>query len=101
MLDLDSDLYQNVNKQMVHIERITSKFDVNELKSMIQEHVSCTNSEIGKKILERFTDYLPKFKKIIPVDYEKMLTTILQMEEQGMSSEQAKVEAFYTIKGGR
>ena len=56
---------------------------------------------IGKKILERFTDYLPKFKKIIPVDYEKMLTTILQMEEQGMSSEQAKVEAFYTIKGGR
>ncbi len=101
VLDLDSDLYQNVNKQMVHIERITSKFDVNELKSMIQEHVSCTNSEIGKKILERFTDYLPKFKKIIPVDYEKMLTTILQMEEQGMSSEQAKVEAFYTIKGGR
>lgn len=70
VLDLDSDLYQNVNKQMVHIERITSKFDVNELKSMIQEHVSCTNSEIGKKILERFTDYLPKFKKIIKIEKE-------------------------------
>ena len=79
----------------------TSKFDVNELKNMIEEHVSCTNSVIGKKILERFTDYLPKFKKIIPIDYEKMLTTILQMEEQGMSSEQAKVEAFYAIKGGK
>ncbi len=101
VLDLDSDLYQNVNKQMVHIEHITSKFDVNELKNMIEEHVSCTNSVIGKKILERFTDYLPKFKKIIPIDYEKMLTTILQMEEQGMSSEQAKVEAFYAIKGGK
>ena len=101
VLDLNSDLYQNVNKQMVHIERVTSKFDVNELKEMIKEHVSSTNSEVGKKILEHFTDYLPKFKKIIPVDYERMLTTILQMEEQGMSSEQAKVEAFYAIKGGR
>ncbi len=101
VLDMDSDLYRNVNKQMVNIERITSKFDVNELKSMIEEHVSCTNSEIGKEILRHFTDYLPKFKKIIPVDYERMLTTILQMEEQGMNSEQAKVEAFYAIKGGR
>ena len=54
-----------------------------------------------KKILDNFTEYLPKFKKIIPIDYERMLTTILQMEEQGMSSEQAKTEAFYAIKEGR
>ncbi len=99
VLDMDSDLYRNVNKQMVNIERISSKFDVNELKNMIEEHVSCTNSEIGKEILEHFKEYLPKFKKIIPVDYERMLTTILQLEEQGMSSAQAKTEAFYALKG--
>lgn len=101
VLDMNNDLYMNVNKQMVNIEKITSKFDVNELKGMIEEHVSYTNSEIGKEILDNFTDYLPRFKKIIPVDYERMLTTILQMEEQGMNSEQAKIEAFYAIKGGR
>ena len=101
VLDVDSDLYRNVNKQMVNIERISSKYDVNELKGMIEEHVACTNSEIGKEILERFKEYLPKFKKIIPVDYERMLTTILQLEEQGMSSEQAKTEAFYAMKGER
>ena len=101
VLDLDSDLYMNVNKQMVNIERVTSKFDVNELKNMIEEHVAYTNSEIGKEILKHYTEYLPKFKKIIPVDYERMLTTILQLEEQGMSSEQAKTEAFYAIKGQR
>ena len=99
VLDMDSDLYRNVNKQMVNIERISSKFDVNELKGMIEEHVACTNSQIGKEILEHFKEYLPKFKKIIPVDYERMLTTILQLEEQGMSSEQAKTEAFYAMKG--
>ena len=101
VLDLKSSLYQNVNKQMVLIQKVTSKYDVNELKTMIEEHVAYTNSEVGKRILEQFTDYLPKFKKIIPVDYEKMMTRILQMEEQGMSSEQAKIEAFYEIKEGK
>ena len=100
-LDLNSDLYKNINKQMVNIERVTSKFEINELKEMIEEHVAYTNSESGKEILDHFTDYLPKFKKIIPIDYEKMLSTIVQMEEQGMSSEQARIEAFYAIKEGR
>ena len=101
VLDLHSDLYKNINKQMVNIERVTSKFEINELKEMIEEHVAYTNSESGKEILDHFTDYLPKFKKIIPIDYEKMLSTIVQMEEQGMSSEQARIEAFYAIKEGR
>ena len=101
VLDLNSDLYKNINKQMVNIERVTSKFEINELKEMIEEHVAYTNSESGKEILDHFTDYLPKFKKIIPIDYEKMLSTIVQMEDQGMSSEQARIEAFYAIKEGR
>ncbi|XCP83483.1 glutamate synthase large subunit [Roseburia hominis] len=101
VLDLDSNLYTKVNKQMVNIEHVTSKYDVLELKEMIEEHVKNTNSAIGKEVLNHFTEYLPKFKKIIPHDYEKMLTRILQMEEQGMGSEQAKIEAFYAIKNER
>ena len=101
VLDENSDLYTKVNKEMVNIEHITSKADVSELKEMIEEHVANTNSEMGRKILEHFKEYLPKFKKVIPHDYEKMLTMILQMEEKGFSSEQAKIEAFYAIKNGR
>ena len=86
---------------MVNIEHVTSKADVNELKSMVEEHVANTNSEIGKKILNDFSEYLPKFKKIIPKDYEHMLKTILEFEAQGMNSEQAQIEAFYAIKNGR
>ena len=44
VLDMDSDLYTKVNKQMVNIEKVTSKFDVSELKGMIEEHVAATNS---------------------------------------------------------
>ncbi len=95
VLDEDSDLYTKVNKNMVSIEKITSKYDVLELKELIEAHVNYTNSEKGKKILADFGEYLPKFKKIIPHEYNKMLMTIVQMEEKGLSSEQAQIEAFY------
>jgi glutamate synthase (ferredoxin) len=95
VLDEDSDLYKKLNKELVSLETVTSKYDVLELKEMIKEHVKYTNSEKGKYILENFEDYLPKFKKIIPHDYRRVLQTIVQMEEKGLSSEQAQIEAFY------
>ncbi len=45
----NNDLYTRVNKEMVHIEQVTTKIDVGELKSMIEEHVPYTNSEVGKE----------------------------------------------------
>ncbi len=101
VLDEDNSLYKRLNKQLVNMEYVASKVDVDELKGMIEEHVANTNSEIGKKILENFTEYLPKFKKIIPKDYERMLKKILEFEAQGMSNEEAQMEAFNAIKSGR
>ena len=98
VLDETSDLYKNVNKEMVSIEKLTSKYDVSELKEMIGNHVSYTDSKKGKEILENFSEYLPKFKKIIPHDYRRMLLSSVQMEEKGLSSEQAQIEAFYANK---
>ena len=95
VLDEGNDLYIRLNKEMVSSHEITSKYDIQELKEMIQEHVAYTNSEKGKDILEHFDVYLPKFKKIISHDYERVLTTIVQMEEKGLSAEQAQIEAFY------
>lgn len=100
VLDEDNDLYTKVNKQMVSIEKLTSKYDVGELKQMIIDHTAYTNSAKGKEILENFAEYLPKFKKIIPNDYNKMMMKIVQMEEKGLSSEQAQIEAFYANKKG-
>lgn len=97
VLDEDSSLYTKLNKQLVSSREVTDKYDVLELKNMIQEHVTYTNSEKGKMILDNFSEYLPKFKKIIPHDYDNMLKAIVQMEEKGLSSEQAQIEAFYAI----
>ncbi len=98
ILDEDNKLYLNLNKEMISSEEVTDKYDVLELKQMIQKHVAYTNSEKGKMILDNFSDYLPKFKKIMPHDYKKMLNRIVLMEEKGLSSEQAQIEAFYAMK---
>lgn len=95
VLDERSDLYIRLNKQLVSVDSVTDKYDVLELKEMIEEHVAATNSAKGRKVLDNFEEYLPKFKKIIPHDYHKMLNAIIKMEEKGLSSERAQIEAFY------
>jgi len=97
VLDEDSNLYKKLNKELVSFEAVTDKYDVLELKQIITEHVAYTNSKKSKKILDNFAEYLPKFKKIVPHDYKRMMMTIVQMEEKGLSSEQAQIEAFYAV----
>lgn len=97
VLDEHRDLYTKLNKEMVLFSEVTEKYDIIELKQLISEHVEATGSEKGKMILDDFDEYLPKFKKIIPHDYKEMMAAIASMEEKGLSSEQAQIEAFYQI----
>ena len=95
VLDENNDLYLKTNKELVSTEELSNKYDVQELKKTLEEHVKYTNSVRGKEILENFEEYLPKFKKIIPYDYKKILNAIAKMEEKGLNPEQAQIEAFY------
>jgi len=101
VLDEDWDFYQRVNKDMVSLEPVEHKYDVSLLKDLIREHVELTGSPRGRHILDNFGEYLPKFKKVLPHDYDKMLRLIAQMEEKGEDSEQAQMEAFYAMKNAK
>ena len=100
VLDEDHELYLHLNKQMVDMEAVTERHDGEELRALIEHHVRETGSPLGKRVLDHFQEYLPKFKKIIPRDYKRMITTIGQMEEKGMSHEKATMEAFYAVRKG-
>ena len=95
VLDVHRDLYMKVNKSMVNMETVSEKHDIQELKALIAEHVAATGSPRGQEILDNFVTYLPSFKKIMPVDYNRMLKEISKAEEKGFSREQAEIEAFY------
>ena len=95
VLDEKHDLYMRLNKDQVMTDTLTESHDIAELRSLIEEHVTATGSPRGKKILAAFHSYIPCFKKVMPRDYDRMLRSIAQYEEKGMSREQAEIQAFY------
>ena len=95
VLDENHELYLKLNKQMITMTEITEQHDADEVKKLISAHVEATGSPLGREILENFEEYLPKFKKIIPNDYRKMMVCIGKLEEKGIPHEQAKLKAFY------
>ncbi len=100
VLDLDKDFYKKVNKELVSFSEVTNQIDVEELKAIIEEHVSCTGSKRGKEVLDNFDEYLPKFKKVVPHDYDKVVKAIAKMQEKGLNIDEAQIEAFYHLEKG-
>lgn len=98
VLDAAHDLYLRLNKQMVTMSGVTERHDAEELRRILTAHAAATGSRLAKEILADFDAYLPKFKKIIPNDYQKMMIAVGKLEERGMSHEAAKLEAFYLAK---
>ncbi|WP_297209628.1 glutamate synthase large subunit [uncultured Flavonifractor sp.] len=95
VLDENRDLYLRLNKTLVSMDQVTGQQDIAQLRGLIQAHADATGSPRARDILAHFAHYLPLFKKLLPCDYDRMLRTIAQYEEKGMSREQAQVEAFY------
>ena len=94
VLDENHDLYLRVNKQLVDIEELTGEHDRETLREMIRAHVRETGSRKGRRILDDFEGYAPKFKKIVPRDYQRMLAAIAKYESQNMTRDEAELAAF-------
>ena len=99
VLDMENTLYKNLNKTMLSIEKVENKYDKKELRDMIEAHVKATGSALGARILKDFDQYLPCFKKLIPYEYKKMITLSAKLEEKGLTSDEAQMEAFYESIG--
>lgn len=95
VLDEKHDLYRRVNKELVSIELVTKSRDIDELRELIEAHYKATGSVVAARILSDFDGYLPAFKKIMPVGYQRMLQGIAHFEELGETREQAELDAFY------
>ena len=94
VLDKEHTLYLRMNKDMASLQELTEKYDIAELKSILEDYVKETGSEKAKEILADFDTHISDFKKIVPNDYQRMLTAIGRLEEQGIDHESAVLEAF-------
>ena len=95
------DLYLRLNKELVSLEPVEQPHDLEELRSLIAQHVAATGSEKGRAILEDFEHSAAQFKKILPRDYGQMLRAMARCEARGLSRDEAEMEAFYSVTGGK
>jgi glutamate synthase (NADPH/NADH) large chain len=71
--DPEQTLLANCNLEMVLLERVVTTEDANELRALIEKHRTYTESEVAARILEDWETSLPKFTKVVPIDYKRAL----------------------------
>jgi glutamate synthase (NADPH/NADH) large chain len=80
------------NQGMVELEPVVSEKDVEDLRALIESHIACTGSSKAERILRDWSESLPRFVKIMPVDYRRSLL-LLEEERRRLESEEAAAEA--------
>lgn len=94
IIDQNNKFRSKCNTGMVELTTLENPEDILEVKTMIENHIKYTDSTKGKEILANFEVYLPKFVKILPTDYARMLNAIKEAEDSGLTGEEAQMAAF-------
>jgi glutamate synthase (ferredoxin) len=94
VLDWDGDFAARCNQQMVGLEDLTDLEEIAGVKQMVQCHAEYTNSELGWRVLGRWDELVPRFVKVMPHDYKRMLEVFAEVEASGLSGDEAVMVAF-------
>jgi glutamate synthase (ferredoxin) len=101
VLDEAGDFKTRCNMELVALEKLTDTDEIEEVWKLIQRHQAFTQSERAAKILADWKHYLPKFVKVLPQDYARVLASLKRVQSQGLSGEDAIMAAFEeNVKGG-
>ena len=79
---------------MVGLEKLEDPEEIKDLKQLIQQHVDYTESAKGANVLADWNAMLPKFVKVMPKDYKRVLQAIKEALEDGLSGDDALNAAF-------
>ncbi len=90
VLDLEGNFDYYCNMGMVEISLVEDLHDIREMKELIQKHHRYTGSQRAKDVLDNWDTYLPRFLKIIPYEYKRVL------EEEKLAALKRKIEEVET-----
>jgi glutamate synthase (ferredoxin) len=94
ILDEKGDFPTRCNMSMVALETLEDPEEIKDLYEMIQKHIEYTGSEKGAKVLANWKENVPKFVKVMPKDYKRVLQAIKNALEEGLSGDDALTAAF-------
>jgi glutamate synthase (ferredoxin) len=79
---------------MVGLERVTESSEAADLRSFIERHAELTGSARAREVLADWDNALPKFVKVMPKDYKRVLEAIAKAQASGLTGEEAINAAF-------
>ncbi|MEM9773803.1 MAG: glutamate synthase large subunit [Chloroflexota bacterium] len=86
------------NTEMVELSTIADETEAEELYSLIQKHAVKTGSQRAWNILSDWKLMLPRFVKVMPLDYKRMLDAIEEQYSAGLTGDEALLAAFEANK---
>jgi glutamate synthase (ferredoxin) len=93
ILDETGDFATLCNMSMVGLETLDRE-DIETIYQMIQKHADYTKSQKASKVLANWEAIVPKFVKVMPKDYKRVLACIKRAQESGLSGDEALSAAF-------
>jgi glutamate synthase (ferredoxin) len=101
VLDEAGDFATRCNMELVGLEKLVDTDEIELIWKLVQRHQAYTHSERAAKILADWQNNVPKFVKVMPQDYKRVLLSLKKVESQGLSGDEAIMAAFEeNVKGG-
>jgi glutamate synthase (ferredoxin) len=94
VLDRDQTFATKCNQQMVGLEGVTDPEEIADLRQMIERHQQTTGSNRAAEVLKDWDATLPRFVKVMPTDYKRVLQAIQEALRSGLSGDEALTAAF-------
>jgi glutamate synthase (ferredoxin) len=94
VLDESGDFPARSNRDLVGMGPIEDPAEADHLKSLITRHAAATHSKRAYTILQDWDVWLPRFVRVMPHDYERVLESQARMREKGLPEEEAVLAAF-------
>lgn len=87
VLDMAQDFGDKVNSQNVELSQITEASEIAFVRGLIEDHRHYTSSAVAENILNNFNRILPRFVKVLPYDYKKVLENEKRKHEEAKKNE--------------
>jgi glutamate synthase (ferredoxin) len=94
VLDEAGDFAGHCNQEMVDLLRLEDPQEIEEVEQLIRRHAEYTRSKLAWRVLALWEEMVPRFVKVMPRDYEKILQALKKVQAQGLEGEEAMMAAF-------
>ncbi len=101
VLDEAGDFHTRCNLELVGLEKLEDPDETEAVWKLIQRYQTYTQCQRAAKMLANWKDFVPKFVKVMPQDYKRVLLSLKKVQSQGLTGDEAVMAAFEeNVKGG-